>query len=282
MINKKNKTSFIKDKKIIEEVVKQSGYVMEQRIANTLESLKWKVSQSYNFKDPDEQKSRELDIIASNKKQLRDFDITFPNNIRPIANTELLIECKGEESPLIVFPKISKFIEPVDELIFAGDNWISNIDKSFLHYKNTNAIGCQACGIYEKKDNAKEDKDKPDNPGNYYANNSTFYDAIETLIKALLSYRGKFYIHSTDEKSFNVAIIHPVLVWRSGLYKYDYKKNIIEDTDFIPIYHSHRSETTKGDFIIYAVQEKSLNNFVAEMEKELTGFVDSLEMLLDN
>lgn len=48
----------------IMDAIEQSGYLLEQHVATQLESLNFYVKTNIAFEDPDEGKSREIDVSA--------------------------------------------------------------------------------------------------------------------------------------------------------------------------------------------------------------------------
>ena len=275
-------------------IINKSGYVMEQRVAGVLENAKWRVSQSYKFQDQGTGVSREVDILSD-----KSLSIALSNEVNLVATVELIIECKGDDSPLIVFPRTSKSSLSPDMFAFIGNpypavmklvktnpnsgcvekegnnryNVISNLaskmDKSFLD-NNTSILGCQACSIYGKKDAEKDSK----NEDKFDANNTTYYGAIEELIKAL-TYRRVETNQRKEENIIAITLIHPILIWREKIYIYDSANKNLQETKYTSIYHSHRAGNVNGDFIIYVVQENSLNDFISEMERHLSELMKS-------
>ena len=283
-------------KEDILKLVAESGYLMEQRIAKRLEDLTWEVSQSYNYQDQDEQKSREIDILATRtaKNQMIDLSVKI----------ELIIECKGEPSPLIVFPRISDNLSKLSfNNMFAGsiakfikndnpykepqytqnaqkiNNWFINIKKTFLAYLTKGiSIGSQACTINEKK------KNKADTIDDFYLNNETFYEALLSLIKASQDRKQQYFTGALSQSDDNLpTIICPVLIWHNELYRYEHDSpsGTLIDIPFIPFYHSHRSGKIQGDFLIYIVKEDSLDKFSNIMKNnKLAEFLLVLEEYL--
>lgn len=229
---------------------------MEQRVAKKLDDMGWRISQSFKFEDQDTKESREIDILAHHRLESEEID-----NL--ITTLDVIIECKGYNSPLIVFPRQSTIpITPSCHLVFSGSldqffqnkpplpisNWFYEIKPVFLPYLSHNIkIGYQACTIKESKQNSDS---------KFHADNSDFYDAIEPLIKTLHFMR----MQEIHVRPPYVTLRHLVLIWRKELYLYNYEKKDIEPIDSIPFYYSNLSEKVKGDFFIDIIREDKLES----------------------
>eukprot|EP01032_Pedospumella_encystans_P008607 gene8607-10196_t len=74
--------------------LQKSGYLFEHEIATALEKMGFYVERSYAYEDPDEGKSRELDIRA--------FRVALKNNMYSLEiGVHLYMECKDSESPFV-------------------------------------------------------------------------------------------------------------------------------------------------------------------------------------
>ena len=81
-------------KEQIIDAIEASGYLMEQRVGTRLESLGFHVSTNVAFEDPDEGKSRELNIRAIKR--------VAKNDDKKLAViVELLVECKNSSNPFV-------------------------------------------------------------------------------------------------------------------------------------------------------------------------------------
>lgn len=73
------------------DAAKASGYLMEQEVATTLGGLGFGVQTNRPFKDPDEGKSRELDVHAWKTTDVGQLSVSL----------ELACECKNNQNPLV-------------------------------------------------------------------------------------------------------------------------------------------------------------------------------------
>lgn len=66
--------------------INESGYLMEQEVATQLEQRGLHVRTNVAFEDPDESKSREIDVVAVKRA-------SFDEAAKLSAYVELLVEC---------------------------------------------------------------------------------------------------------------------------------------------------------------------------------------------
>lgn len=78
----------------IKEALAQSGYLMEQEVATQLENLGYHVWTNAPFQDPDEGKSREMDVRA-----IQRFLVDEKRKIA--AFIEVVVECKNSDNPYV-------------------------------------------------------------------------------------------------------------------------------------------------------------------------------------
>jgi hypothetical protein len=72
----------------------ESGYLMEQEVATQLERHGLHVRTNVAFEDPDEGKSREIDVSAINR-------VAFDEKKQLSAFIELIVECKNNANPFV-------------------------------------------------------------------------------------------------------------------------------------------------------------------------------------
>src|SRR5690606_15550170 len=87
--------------------LEQSGYLFEQQVADRLEELGFHVDTAWAFRDPEQEKSRELDVRAIQR-------VFHDEHDRHSLFIELLVECKAYESPL-VFLQRPKNVREMDQ-----------------------------------------------------------------------------------------------------------------------------------------------------------------------
>jgi hypothetical protein len=82
----------------IMDAIRQSGYLLEQHVATQLETLGFHIRTNVAFEDPDEGKSREMDVSAIKRVAFNE-----PANIA--AFVELIVECKNSKNPLVLITR---------------------------------------------------------------------------------------------------------------------------------------------------------------------------------
>lgn len=93
--------------------IHESGYLMEQEVATQLERCGLHVRTNVAFEDPDEAKSREIDVVAVKR-------VAFNEQAKLAAYVELLVECKNSANPFVFIarPKNGADHHRVPEEIF--------------------------------------------------------------------------------------------------------------------------------------------------------------------
>lgn len=138
--------------------IKESGYLIEQRIESVLRNAGYHVMVNDVYKDKDTQKTREIDTCAF--KYYSKENITIEH--------ELLIECHNNKQPIIIFTiessKKSRFYFDFKNCGLPNYVQIKNyqmpIDKylnskDFHHYYKINP-GTQYCTFQQPKDHKKK------------------------------------------------------------------------------------------------------------------------------
>ncbi|WP_442678317.1 hypothetical protein ACSBM8_12350 [Sphingomonas sp. ASY06-1R] len=78
----------------IMKAIGESGYLMEQEVATQLERRGLNVRTNVAFEDPDEAKSREIDVTAVQR-------VAFAESAKLAAFVELIVECKNSSNPFV-------------------------------------------------------------------------------------------------------------------------------------------------------------------------------------
>ena len=80
------------------EAVENSGLLLEHRVGDFLECRGWSVEYSWEYTDPDEGKSRELDILAQ-------WPSEYNEDLNYRVRFHLLVECKQPRGPVVVLTR---------------------------------------------------------------------------------------------------------------------------------------------------------------------------------
>ena len=78
----------------IMEAITDSGYLMEQNVATEFESSGFHVRTNVAFEDPDEGKSREIDVTAVKR-------VAHNEDAKQSAFVEMIVECKNSSNPFV-------------------------------------------------------------------------------------------------------------------------------------------------------------------------------------
>jgi hypothetical protein len=193
----------------------RSGYLLEARIAATLEDSGYYVDANAAYPDPTTGKSRELDVYALGAAQIsRDLEFIFP---------ALLIECINNPQPLALLtkePQIGFMYHedmklsglPVKILLNKkGDEWVSlpdflHMDK-FLHFCKSR-VATQFCSFSQTKDSKW-----------IAAHEGSHFDSFQKLCDATAYFVDKQFknFHPSADDGINIEFYYPVIVLQGDL-----------------------------------------------------------------
>ncbi|MCD0488888.1 hypothetical protein LPB86_11660 [Pedobacter sp. MC2016-14] len=250
--------------------VQASGYLFEQEIATIFEKNDYFVKTNVAFKDIDEEKSREIDVMAYKR-------IHYDDENKISVGIRVLAECKNNTNPFVficrdknsydnnytppnfVFPQVEYRI-PIEgkanyfSVVKAFNYYNLNIHFPF-HKKNTKAV--QFCKIVRKG------KD-------WLAMHEGIYDGLIIPIVKSLEHWKTHDSHKTEWKSY--TIYFPLIVLNSEIYSIDSKQSPIKidkvsNVSFIREIHS---KTLKDTYLVDFVNKQGLEIFIKD---HITNFV---------
>lgn len=201
-------------KELVDSIIKdleKSGFSTEMRARKTFIEAGWSVSAGYGYLDKDEDKSREIDIVATRVLDLK-------HGKKNYAHTEFHIcgEVKKSEKPWVVFDQHS----PPFLLSCAWNNLISaiNLPGRPVHFaeilKNSSLIrknGWLGSGIHESFKN-------PDQPSRWYGSFVSVSKASEYYYDSISPDGAK----QTDDILNNPCEIHfvqPLVILNAPLFR---------------------------------------------------------------
>jgi hypothetical protein len=262
------------------EAVQASGYLMEQEVATYFESLKYHVRTNRAYQDPDENKSREIDVWT--------FRIAFDNKTHAVY-VEFICECKNNTNPFVflgrpqnesdkernpleyIFP-VPGYYKTSDE----GEGAITDYIPAFLHlglakrhyYYNQNRKAVQFCKILRK--------------GNSWeANHETIFgNIIHPIVKAFLSRRAENAGHMSTLDRHAVYLLFPMVVLNSDIYYIDSTsvKPQPQKVPHVTLIRELKSKTIDGTFAIDFVTKSQLKDFIeGKIEPFIESVIDSIE-----
>lgn len=227
--------------KILEDI-KKTGFIVELNSVSKLLEKDWQTEHSTSYEDKDENKSREIDIIASKVDYIKEFDtrITF----------SLVIEVKKSERPWIIFTTFAKFTSlgwRVLNKCRNTDKWVKSEDlPSGGFFSTVLTVDCIAIDSPRRNsyrvgkafhELAKDPSDK-----------SKIYEALISSAKAAYYLRNRFPLQKPKEfnasEEVDIQIFLPIVILEGRLFEvYNALsgKIQIEEKDYIPVEMSYSS-----------------------------------------
>lgn len=268
----------------ITNLVKESGYLMEQEVATVLENLGFVVQTNWAFQDQDEGKSRELDVMA--------FQLRYENPESAVfLCVELLCECKNMSTPLVF---IERQKSPRDahhvpaEYVFPFENYRKEMS---TEQANTKSYFCDPPWrhwnlaahhyFYSQPQKAVQFCKICRNGSKFEANHGGLFESlVYPLVKAVSSKIDEAKHMNKNNTSKTVTLLFPIVVIRSDLYLIDSQEldSIASQVPHVSLLRHIDSKTVKGEFLIDFVHENALANFVTN---NVMPFVDSLAKMME-
>ncbi|WP_219119051.1 hypothetical protein [Janthinobacterium sp. UMAB-56] len=258
--------------------LEKSGFLFEHKIANFMQNQGFHVDSSWAFKDPDQEKSREIDVRAIRQEKSNDA-----NKIKLFC--EFLIECKNSDSPL-VFLQAEKNERELKhstprEYVFPIKKYRKNISSnSFMEVDAFNRFGLESSHYYYSTPIKATQFAKIIRKGSeWYANHDGVYDSlILPQVKAIEQRRKEVDSTFYKEQWTNIWLFFNVVVLRDHLFIMD-----ANDDDAVPVetgrvsFVRHiKTEGLDGHYLIDFVTEKYLSNYI----KEVNSFANEVGELL--
>lgn len=260
--------------------IEASGYLMEQEVATQLERRGLHVQTNVAFEDPDEGKSREIDVTAIKR-------VAFDEGAKLAAFVELLVECKNNSNPFVFIarPKNDadrhrrpgEFIFPFEYKMkkdlgggrstyreFPAFNHLG-FDKLFdAHVRPWKAV--QFCRIDR-------------NGKNWHANHGGLYDAIfYPMAKALNARRKEIPRGKRPDDWRYIWLFFPLVVTSGDLFLIDSTAETPrpEPVDYVSFQRELKSGKVSGSFMVTFVQQKALESFLSAVVEPLVELSVSL------
>lgn len=265
------------------QAINNSGYLFEQEIATLIENKGFHVQTNVAFADEDEDKSREIDVVA--------YKNCYHNEQTKISiSVKILCECKNSTNPFVfiyrkknevdsrynppcfTFPK-KEYHEPVPDK--QGSYWIKsgfsffNIDSIFPYsLEDTKAVQFCKLVIKDKKWNAFHDG---------------IYDSIIfPMVKCLESYKNQ------DSKYNNGVWKHyivyfPIVILSSDLYAINSEKlksvDQIKCVDYVHFTRDINNTKIKDKYLIDFITKDGLDSYIqVNINQFMEKFVEKLKV----
>ncbi|QIO52097.1 hypothetical protein HA461_13345 [Rhizobium leguminosarum bv. trifolii] len=243
-----------------------SGYLMEQRVASSLEELGFHVKTNRAYEDPDEGKSREIDVSA-----LKSCHVDQEHNVA--LSVELIVECKNFKLPVVTITRRKNEFDrrdaPKEHLFPFADYFLPVPGKDNTVYKkhpyfafgldkvdplfHADSKGVQFCRIdgHRKK---------------WEANHSGMHESILLpVIKATIARRNE--IAKTNGKGWShVWLAYSVVVLSNELYVVDsHDPSVAQQVGWATLVRDNKSATIDGRYAISFVTEDAMQDFIAQV-----------------
>lgn len=265
----------------IMEALRQSGYLLEQDVANLFESLGYHVQPNRAFKDPEEGKSREIDVWAIHRKH-------HSPDAKNSFFVEFICECKNSQFPLVFFGRPlnqhdrerapSEVILPFNEIDVTrqlADGRLVKALESAFHF-----FGLDKVHHYFRRGHKATQFCRIDRAGSgWSAQHGTVYDGIvQPVAKAVVA-------RASEIRSFNtrnVWLLFPVVVTSAPIYFVDTAgaEPVLSEAPYVTLLRDLRTPWANGEFLVDFVPRSRLPEYLAQAVKPL---VDRLyELCIDS
>lgn len=257
--------------------LRKSGYLMEQEVATELESLGLHVWTSWAFEDPDEGKSREIDVRAIKR-------VAVDEQKKISAFVEFLVECKNSTNPFVFLGRPKSRTDDAyvpQELVLPGqhlttDNRMYQPNNPFFqlgfHRIHHGTIApnkaVQFCRINRK--NGTWDA----NHGGLF--NSMFYP----LAKALTARKKEFASEQSRMPWRDFWCFVPIVVTSGQIYYVDATdpEPSPQERDFVSFQRDIKSGDLQGVFAVDFVRQNRLAQFFGECIQPIVDRMTELTM----
>jgi len=252
----------------IADAIKASGYLIEQEVATTLESLNFHVQTNRAFEDTDEAKSREIDVSAIQRMH------HDPENHNDVF-AELICECKNSANPFVF---LMRKRTPRDEAL-TPEEYVFPVGKYSVAILNPlGTPGAKSLRVatafhhlelakhnyrYHGDSKAVQFAKIVRNKGKWEAMHERLYDAIfYPLVKALLARRKEARVHASA-----VWLFFPVVVTSGELYQIDTSPAELkpESVEHVSMARHIKSKAIDGVFNVDFVTQAGLPNFISKI-----------------
>ncbi len=257
----------------IKDILDKSGYLFEQKVASVIGRLDYHTMTNRAFFDTEENKSREIDVVAH--KSVFEID----NKFRVTGISYLNCECKNSTTPYVFITRkkglLDKYYKP-DGIFLANQEYFSRGDNNtkkamdgfyYLgldkqHYAtNSDNHAVQICRIIQ-------------NGSKKEAQHSGVIEGfIYPLIKSIKIWEAQTPTNTDERKYckffFNLAVVS------SKIYTIDseVENSLPVEQRFVPFVREIQTKDLKGQFLITFVTFEHLKDFI---EKEIQGFCESV------
>jgi hypothetical protein len=266
------------------EQIKKSGYIMEQEVAELLQSLGYDIYTNYPYEDLDTQKSREIDVIASKR-----VDVNLEHKMS--IQISLICECKNNSGALAFIGKQKQ--QKDTEFVFNDYQLpgmscaLQNEDGTWVH---NGKDMLQHLKLYDKHYYAKQ----PYKSSTFAAfsgndkkvvldadrSESVFQKHVLTPIKALVDLKNKNLPLDTEYQKV-ARFYFPIVILNGDIFYLDYKaksKDDLTQVQDLSMIHNLVINSQNKCFKIDFVQKKHLQSFIEDKIEPYARYISRVIM----
>lgn len=278
----------------IMDAIKASGYLMEQNVATVLEKLGFTVQTNVPFQDPDEQKSREVDVLSTK-------EIYANDEYRIQVGVELICECKNSASPFVFIGRAknsydylhipSEYIFPTNDYTLERINEAGNLESrvpvsafeyfelSKRHYYFQHGQkAVQFCKLL-RQDTSKKQTNRTGNK--WQAGHFEIYNSIVYPIIKATGYRQaqlfELLRHPTNSWKF-IALYFPIVVVNNSLFYVDGMEENPnpQSVSHVTLIRDLTDQHISGRFLVDFVTLSGLEQFVRSSITPFYSYITDL------
>lgn len=248
--------------------VKKSGYLFEQEVATIFENLGINIRTNAAFKDADEEKSREIDILG--------FKIYHSDNEKKIRVTARFIcECKNNNNPFVFItrnkslgdghyiPPNFQFPKKEYEVPIPNERNSYRIYNGFEYFKLKDIFpyslqsnkAIQFCKIFPR---GKE----------WLAQHDGIYDSIfYPLVKSVEHYKKNDSDFVKKTKWNHFSVYFPIVILNSKLYSIDTNidNEVLNPVEHITFIREVENSKLKDAYLIDFVEKQFIENYFSKV-----------------
>ncbi len=260
--------------------VNESGYLMEQEVATQLERRGLHVRTSVAFEDPDERKSREIDVTAVRR-------VAHDETAKLAAFVELIVECKNSSNPFVFIarPKNEgdRHATPGEFLFpykYEGRKETEGVlrmtrEVSAFHHLGFDQVFTAHTAPWKAVQFCRIDR----KGGGWHANHGGLYDAIfYPMAKALVARRRKVPKATRADDWRYFWLFFPLVVTSGDLILIDSSAEHPAPTsvDHVSFQRELKSGDLSGSFMVTFVRQSALQSFMEQVVDPLAALSTDL------
>jgi hypothetical protein len=265
----------------ISEALERTGFLLEQEVARSLRDLGLHSSTGVAYQDPDEGKSREIDVLA-----MRTAHIDRDKLI--VVNYEILCECKNTQWPFVLIgpPTMGGdflreppgYTFPVPHLGLPLDPEESSEVSRYILEPAFRVLGLADRHYYAESLRAVQIVRLHRRSNKWQADNEGLFDSIiYPIAKALLARKEANRVDPPPQ-SGQLALVHlcfPTVITSGRLYFVDAtdEHSVPKEVSHVILLREIRTVNTSGHFMIDFVTKDGLSSFV---QNKVQPFVEAV------